>query len=317
MAGRTLFLGDPHLGSENTAKWRGFESVEEHDDSVMDSILDQVMSRDTLVLAGDIDWRGGEHFDECFERACIKKFGGVINLTIRVVMGNHDKYSSLLKSKYIVSYHGCLEYGGSDHKIVVTHIPVHPDCLDRWVVNINGHLHENLINDSRFINCSWEQNRAPILLSDIITRVTTFMKSNPRFLKSQVIGGLVFKRDYRNLKFYKFVYAGTDKSGKLRLVTYQFSHIYNREATFESENGTDGYFTTSIDGYMKILPDGIYTDKLRAARHLLHEELLNLEETSSGPTPISEEEAEFNKWCNRRSKYLVRKVLELYPDLNS
>ena len=291
--------------------------MEEHDDSVMDSILDQVMSRDTLVLAGDIDWRGGEHFDECFERACIKKFGGVINLTIRVVMGNHDKYSSLLKSKYIVSYHGCLEYGGSDHKIVVTHITVHPDCLDRWVVNIHGHLHENLINDSRFINCSWEQHRSPLLLPDIITKVNTFMKSNSRFLKRQVVGGLVFKRDYRTMKFYKFVDDGDDNRGKLKLVTYQFSHIYSGIATFKSDQGDYTFFTKSVEGYQKDLPEGMYTDKLRAARHLLHSELQSIEESSSSNSPMSEEESEFEKWCTRRSKYLIRKVLELCPELNS
>lgn len=316
MAGRTLFLGDPHLGSENTAKWRGFESVEEHDEAIMDSIVSELMSRDTLVLAGDIDWRGGDHFDECFERACIKKFGGMINVTVRVVMGNHDKYNSLRKSKCITSFHGSCEYGSEwkEGKVVVTHIPVHPDCLDRWVVNVHGHLHEKLIDDPRYINCSWEQNERPILLEDVVESMRLKMKPDQAYLKTQCIGGIRFQRDFRKTKFYQYLDGGNDKSGKLELLVYTFHHIYAKEAVFKTADGKLE-FSRKVDGYQKHLPHGIFTDKLRAARYLLHTELQNLRMPEDLPTPMSEEEAEFERWCTKRSKYLIRKVLLVYPEL--
>lgn len=53
-----LSLGDPHIGHLVAAEMRGFATVEEHDDAVMSSIVGAVRPGDTLVLTGDIVFRG-------------------------------------------------------------------------------------------------------------------------------------------------------------------------------------------------------------------------------------------------------------------
>jgi hypothetical protein len=47
---------------------------------------------------------------------------------------------------------------GNKIPFVVTHIPVHTsEVEDRWKGNIHGHLHDKIIDDSRYVNVSCEQ----------------------------------------------------------------------------------------------------------------------------------------------------------------
>jgi len=56
----------------------------------------------------------------------------------------------------------------------MTHIPIHYSCMNRWVVNIHGHLHGNYIMygdglDKRYYNaCVEHTNFRPKLLDEIL-----------------------------------------------------------------------------------------------------------------------------------------------------
>ena len=78
----------------------------------------------------------------------------------KVVLGNHDEpkhISELLKHVNFV----CGMYKFKDkinrNSIFLTHCPIHSSELDyRVKYNIHGHVHENTINDKRYINVSAE-----------------------------------------------------------------------------------------------------------------------------------------------------------------
>jgi calcineurin-like phosphoesterase family protein len=36
------------------------------------------------------------------------------------------------------------------NKVILSHIPIHPDCLGRFGTNIHGHLHQNKLDDTRY-----------------------------------------------------------------------------------------------------------------------------------------------------------------------
>lgn len=57
----------------------------------------------------------------------------------------------------------------------MSHIPIHPQSLGRWSINIHGHLHSNFVLDSfgepdeRYVNaCVENHNFRPVLLDKIL-----------------------------------------------------------------------------------------------------------------------------------------------------
>jgi calcineurin-like phosphoesterase family protein len=56
-----------------------------------------------------------------------------------------------------------------EFNMLLTHVPVHPCILEhqvRW--NVHGHLHQHLVDDSRYFNASVEQlSYTPVHIEDI------------------------------------------------------------------------------------------------------------------------------------------------------
>lgn len=77
----------------------------------------------------------------------------------KVILGNHDKLGCIPELlKYVNSVGGMLKLKTpKQNKIFLTHCPIHPDELKyRVKYNIHGHVHENSLNDKRYINVSAE-----------------------------------------------------------------------------------------------------------------------------------------------------------------
>jgi len=93
-----------------------------------------------------------------------------------LVKGNHDTGTLAEYVEYFEDVRGCSQHG----KAILTHIPVHPSQLNRWPVNVHGHLHADKVvywvedeadfyPDSRYICVSVEQtNFRPILLDEVL-----------------------------------------------------------------------------------------------------------------------------------------------------
>lgn len=143
MSHRVFIISDLHLGHENMAIKRGFVNAQEHDEHIISKWNSVVNKNDTVWILGDIT----------MERSSMYHLLDRLKGRKKVVLGNHDKpqhVNELLK--YVNSVCGMIRY----KSCILTHCPIHPVELDRFVKNIHGHVHENSLDDNRYVNVSCE-----------------------------------------------------------------------------------------------------------------------------------------------------------------
>lgn len=168
----TFFISDLHLGHKNIIHFknkkgiisrqmvlpngllRPFESIEEHDDYIIEKINSVVSKEDKTYFVGDI----------AFGQESLKLIGKIKGYKY-LIGGNHDCYATDSYLKYFNKIFGAKMLD----KCILSHIPVHPCQLEnRYKVNIHGHMHSYNVkkfnwgklkfeNDPRYINVSCEQ----------------------------------------------------------------------------------------------------------------------------------------------------------------
>lgn len=150
MSGRTWVAADHHLGHKNILTFKDgndtlirgskFKTIEEHDECIIAAHNELVADSDRVYLLGDV----------CINRRNLHLLGRLRGRLV-LVKGNHDIFQ--LKD-YIPYFDDIRSYVvQKDHdgnKVVLSHIPIHPDSLSRWGTNIHGHLHQNKIPDERY-----------------------------------------------------------------------------------------------------------------------------------------------------------------------
>ncbi len=95
-----------------------------------------------------------------------------------LVKGNHDLCSANQYLQYFKDVRGSHQFDG----MILTHIPIHPESLARWGLNVHGHLHNNVVKmpvaqipDRRYFNVSMERiNYTPISLEEVKKNVRMF-----------------------------------------------------------------------------------------------------------------------------------------------
>lgn len=142
-----FIIADLHLGHEKIALARGFTSVEEHDECIIDNWNKVVNKRSSVFVLGDV----------VFGQSNLSKLAR-LNGTKKLVLGNHDKYPITAYLPYFSQIYGCVRFQGC----VLTHIPVHESQFARYKKNIHGHLHSKRVqvgevDDLRYICVSAEQ----------------------------------------------------------------------------------------------------------------------------------------------------------------
>ena len=103
--------------------------------------------------------------DVAINKKCIHLVGRC-NGHKRLIMGNHDIYKLDLYTPFFEKIMAMRVFPG---KCIMTHVPIHPDCMARFNKNIHGHLHRNKITktvredsllgavyDERYVNVSVE-----------------------------------------------------------------------------------------------------------------------------------------------------------------
>lgn len=178
MNARIWVASDHHLGHTNTwAKFkredgsplRPFKSDEEMDETMIARHNAVVKPEDHVYFLGDvvINKRNLEK---------VKRFMG----HKRLVRGNHD----IFKTKQYLDVGFDEIYGvrvflpNDQQKIpgaILSHIPLHPESVQRWAVNVHGHLHGNIVRDEkkwpdpRYVCVCVEQiDYTPVLLDTIL-----------------------------------------------------------------------------------------------------------------------------------------------------
>jgi calcineurin-like phosphoesterase family protein len=92
-----------------------------------------------------------------------------------LIRGNHDTEPANVYMQYFKDVRGCHALEG----MLLTHIPIHPESLARWRINVHGHLHANRVRlenghiDERYQCVCMEQldDYTPIALEVLKTRI--------------------------------------------------------------------------------------------------------------------------------------------------
>ncbi len=163
MSGTSWVISDPHFNHGNILTFknsdgnpvRSFSSVEEMNETMIERWNEIVEDGDRVYLLGDVA------FHPRTFHSIIPRLKGRICL----VQGNHEPTKS---RRYLDLFDDVRGYViGKGY--IMSHIPLHPDCLSRWKINIHGHLHGNVIDDSRYVNVCVEQtDYRPVMLSKIL-----------------------------------------------------------------------------------------------------------------------------------------------------
>jgi calcineurin-like phosphoesterase family protein len=138
---------------------RPFSSSEEMNETLVDNWNRLVKPNDKCYILGDISMnKSGLQY--------VKRLAG----HKRIILGNHDdKHSSIYHEIGFDKILSCKVFSG---KFIMTHIPIHESCVDRFTINIHGHLHANYINSPKYLGVSCEQtNYSPLNFDEIDARI--------------------------------------------------------------------------------------------------------------------------------------------------
>lgn len=171
------FVSDPHYGhagvcrflrEDGFTKLRPWDNPEEMDEALIKLHNERVSPKDKVYYLGDV----------AINRKALRTLNR-LNGDKVLIKGNHDIFKLGDYTPYfrdIRSYHVM-------NGMILSHIPLHPESLGRFGVNIHGHLHERRVMkedeygerviDPRYFNVCVEQTDfAPILFEDVLKRIT-------------------------------------------------------------------------------------------------------------------------------------------------
>lgn len=172
--GNQFFAADLHfehpgiVKERNGIRMRPFETVEEHDEAVIERWNAKVGVNDKVYILGDV----------AMKKAGLAKVSR-LNGKKHLIKGNHDifelhDYTPLFYQ--ISAYRVFVEFS---QVVLASHMPVHPMELDRFKFNVHGHLHDKRVRrkaedgrdteDLRYLCVSLEHtNYAPISMDEVM-----------------------------------------------------------------------------------------------------------------------------------------------------
>lgn len=169
---RTWLYSDPHFGHQNILKFDTYkgdklrplwDDIDRHDNNLITWYNELVEDGDRVYILGDI----------AMNRKGLDKSLPFLKGRKVLVKGNHDEDKLSYYSKYFDDIRGVVSKQG----FVLSHVPLHPDSLERWGLNIHGHLHNNVVKlpdgkvDNRYrCVCVEQTNWRPILLEKVLDK---------------------------------------------------------------------------------------------------------------------------------------------------
>lgn len=162
-----FFISDPHFGHTNICKFtdregkqlRPFSTAEEMDETLIQNWNNKVNPNDRVYVLGDIAMK--KVHISTISRCNGKKI---------LIPGNHDIFEAKEYLKYFEDIRGVCVLPSRIG--ILSHIPLHPDSVERFRVNIHGHLHSNTIPDHKYFSVCVEQiNYTPIHYDEILAKL--------------------------------------------------------------------------------------------------------------------------------------------------
>lgn len=173
-----FFVGDTHFGHRNIleyeAEHRRYDTIEEHDQDIIDNWNSVVRIGDTVYHLGDV----------AFGRASVEKVD-LLNGVKHLILGNHDNSTSkqLLKM-YFATVQRKLMVKIEDRNVWMCHYPFplqdHLCPPDNVSIYIHGHAHSrmptiNWRDNYPRVNVSLERiNMTPISWENVLRRIKGF-----------------------------------------------------------------------------------------------------------------------------------------------
>lgn len=171
-----VFLAsDYHFGHKNILTFkkpdgsplRSFNDINHMNEYIVMQHNRVVGPKDKIYMIGDIGLSKSATGFEILSRMNGEKI---------LIKGNHDVATVDTYAKYFKDIRGSHGLDG----MILTHIPIHPDSLARWGVNVHGHLHANRVMtafgakvDERYQSVCMEQldDYTPISLEQLKSRI--------------------------------------------------------------------------------------------------------------------------------------------------
>lgn len=181
-----FLVSDQHFGHENILnfidssgrKVRDFASVEEMNEFMVERHNSVVIPKDKVYFLGDVTMSTKASALDILRRLNGKKV---------LIKGNHDLCKLSAYAEHFYDVRGSHQLD----KMVLTHIPIHPNSLSRWDANIHGHLHTNIVTrgfihgevpDNRYFCVCVEQiNFTPISFEELKAEHTRRIKADLYF----------------------------------------------------------------------------------------------------------------------------------------
>jgi len=167
----TWLISDTHFGHNKTctvfkrddgSPLRPFKDAEEMDEELVKRWNERVSKNDKVYHLGDVVIARKS-------LAILDRLNGDKVL----IKGNHDIFKLNDYTKYFRDIRGYHVMSG----LILSHVPIHRDSIERFGCNVHGHLHYRrvLLNgeiDSKYFNVSVECiDYAPILLEDLKKKI--------------------------------------------------------------------------------------------------------------------------------------------------
>lgn len=174
-----FLVSDTHFGhagvcrfthpDDATVKLRPWDNADEMDEEMIRRWNDRVRPTDKVYHLGDV----------VINRKALKTLHR-LNGDKVLIRGNHDIFPDVEYREYFRELRAYHVMNG----MILSHIPIHPESLGRFGVNIHGHLHASRVKmpdpfghrppviDPRYhCVCVEQTDFAPILFEDVIKRI--------------------------------------------------------------------------------------------------------------------------------------------------
>jgi calcineurin-like phosphoesterase family protein len=165
-----FFASDHHFGHANILTFkrddgtplREFSDINHMNEHIVNCHNSVVRPNDKVYFLGDVVMSRKTSALEVLGRMNGEKI---------LIKGNHDQCNPEAYLKYFKDIRGSHQFEG----LIMTHIPIHPESLARWGLNVHGHLHYQVVKlplaqipDKRYFNVSMERiNYTPISLEEL------------------------------------------------------------------------------------------------------------------------------------------------------
>ena len=172
---KTRVYSDPHFYHKNICKFTNYDGTKvrpwDNADEMTEQMIawynEMVSDEDRVYILGDVAFTANN-----MQRTVGRMKGRKV-----LVPGNHDPDKMRRYFELFDDVRGYVVKKG----FVMSHMPIHPQSLSRWQLNIHGHLHNNTVMDMSgehllksedkryYCACVERTNFRPILLDKILT----------------------------------------------------------------------------------------------------------------------------------------------------